>query len=1152
MINKTFLLEKVLDLADKLRKDDGRKAVSSNYFILAFLNFCDKADSSIAADEAIMQEVIDTKDLFVTYHFQMENAVQKISEALKDPEYSSAMDEILFKKLVFSVETLAMRSKAENLSTSDYMAKVLSEPTKIIDSLLDKESDEMGTFVQEMIDTLKAEDAAEDKEEAEAQNTDISKGSVNAETDTEKDNTFNVSELVKSTQKIRKELLESVFGQDQAINTFVAGYFQSELMAEARKDSKKPQATFLFAGPPGVGKTFLAEKTAEAVGLPFKRFDMSEYSNGGVPVLCGSESFYKNSAPGTLTDFAAKNPHCIILFDEIEKAGFDVIQLFLQVLDAGRLKDAYTQKEVPFTRAIMIFTTNVGKNLYNDPTVTNLSALPRKAVLSAISSDVGPRGVPLFPAAICSRFASGNVIMFNRLGARDLFTIAKRTLLQNASALESSLGITIDVDDKVATAIILSEGKNVDARTVKGRANNFFYEELYELFRLLGKEKNTSSIDKLNRINIKVSFEGDSKKLSGMFVNERKPEVLVFADGNMAKETVAKLEGLVCHVASNLEDAKNILFNNDISIVLCDVKCGAHDNLRNLLNLDDLDSEGRRFITYVTASHSLPVYLIQHKENEITQEEFLSFTTIGVSDILATSAKKNSFSSQVLFLCDVAYQQENMLKLARESKVLTYKTSQTVTKSKKTADIYLFELKTVLAKDTGDPNRILDSASKPTLRFDDVIGAEDAKQELAYFVDYLKNPVKFLRKGVRVPKGILLYGPPGTGKTLLAKAMAGESDVTFLVAEGNQFLKKYVGEGPEAIHSLFASARRYAPSIIFIDEIDSIGANRSSADGSSKASADVLTALLTEMDGFNVDTAKPVFVLAATNYEIKPNTPRSLDPALLRRFDRKIYVDLPNKEERKKYLLMKISKYSSVSLSEEQIDNIALRSTGMSLAELESVFEMALRSAIRSQNGIVTDEAFEEAFESFNNGEKKQWKAEELERTARHEAGHALLCWLSGQKPTYVTVVARGDHGGYVQHANSEDKGSYTKSELLDRIRISLAGRAAEIVYYGEDGGISTGASGDLYSATRTAEHMICTYGMDGSVGLSYISTDAIGVSGELRNKVNSILADELKNAVELISKNKAAIDAMTAVLIEKNHLKENEIDEVFKATALI
>ena len=382
--------------------------------------------------------------------------------------------------------------------------------------------------------------------------------------------------------------------------------------------------------------------------------------------------------------------------------------------------------------------------------------------------------------------------------------------------------------------------------------------------------------------------------------------------------------------------------------------------------------------------------------------------------------------------------------------------------------------------------------------------------------------------------------------------MAGESDVTFLVAEGNQFLKKYVGEGPEAIHSLFASARRYAPSIIFIDEIDSIGANRSSADGSSKASADVLTALLTEMDGFNVDTAKPVFVLAATNYEIKPNTPRSLDPALLRRFDRKIYVDLPNKEERKKYLLMKISKYSSVSLSEEQIDNIALRSTGMSLAELESVFEMALRSAIRSQNGIVTDEAFEEAFESFNNGEKKQWKAEELERTARHEAGHALLCWLSGQKPTYVTVVARGDHGGYVQHANSEDKGSYTKSELLDRIRISLAGRAAEIVYYGEDGGISTGASGDLYSATRTAEHMICTYGMDGSVGLSYISTDAIGVSGELRNKVNSILADELKNAVELISKNKAAIDAMTAVLIEKNHLKENEIDEVFKATALI
>ena len=226
----------------------------------------------------------------------------------------------------------------------------------------------------------------------------------------------------------------------------------------------------------------------------------------------------------------------------------------------------------------------------------------------------------------------------------------------------------------------------------------------------------------------------------------------------------------------------------------------------------------------------------------------------------------------------------------------------------------------------------------------------------------------------------------------------------------------------------------------------------------------------------------------------------------------------------------------------------------MSLAELESVFEMALRSAIRSESGIVGDAEFEEAFETFNSGEKREWSPEGLKRTARHEAGHALVCWMSGEKPSYLTVVARGDHGGYMQHAGNENKGVYTRGELLWRIRTSLAGRAAETVYYGADGGISTGASGDLYSATRLAEQMVCRYGMDESVGLSYVDhaelTSANG--GYIRDRVNDILSTELQEAVRIIGANTAAIDAIVDALMEKNHLKQNEIDEIFKRTAKV
>ena len=399
---------------------------------------------------------------------------------------------------------------------------------------------------------------------------------------------------------------------------------------------------------------------------------------------------------------------------------------------------------------------------------------------------------------------------------------------------------------------------------------------------------------------------------------------------------------------------------------------------------------------------------------------------------------------------------------------------------------------------------------------------------------------------MRAPKGILLYGPPGTGKTMLAKAMAGESDVTFLTAEGNQFLKRYVGEGPEAVHALFRTARKYAPAILFVDEIDAIGKTREGADADH--TADILTAFLTEMDGFHTDTARPVFVLAATNYSLDGESRRTLDPALIRRFDRRIFVDLPSKSERKEFLLSLVKKNPSLSLSDGALESIAMRGVGMSLADLSQIFEMALRSAIRT-GGAVTDASLDEAFETYTCGEEKKFSPEYLLSVARHEAGHALLCYTGGEVPAYVTVVARGDHGGYMQYESNEEKGSYTKAELCARIRTSLGGRAAEIVYYGETDGLSTGASGDLASATRTAERMLCELGMDEEFGLAVCTgTDRQALYPSLRARVNGILTAELRAAVDLIGKNRAAIDALVAALLDKNHLRSEEIRAIFEA----
>lgn len=492
-----------------------------------------------------------------------------------------------------------------------------------------------------------------------------------------------------------------------------------------------------------------------------------------------------------------------------------------------------------------------------------------------------------------------------------------------------------------------------------------------------------------------------------------------------------------------------------------------------------------------------------------------------------------------------------MAALAKANKLVSFETAQSIKNRGKTAEIKLFDFEMEVAIDAEDSKNILSNVSKPDVRFDQVIGAEDAKKELQYFVEYLRNPKKYLGTGVSAPRGVLLYGPPGTGKTMLAKAMANESDVTFITAEGNQFVNKIQGEGRDRVKDLFRTARKYAPSIIFIDEIDAIAKERRGGSNSADLEAS-LTAFLTEMDGFKNDTTKPVFVLAATNFDVEPGTDKSLDPALMRRFDRRVYIDLPTKEERIRYIRMKLAEKTAFELSDDKISNIATRSTGMSLAELESVIELSLRSAIRDGNLKVTDEIFEEAFETFNGGEAKKWDASELERTARHEAGHAFLCWQSGETPSYVTIVARGDHGGYMLHADSEDKGFYTKDELLAKIRTALGGRAAEIVYYGEKDGISTGARGDLVYATNTAQHIICTYGMDEKFGLAVIDQQAARtgeLSSEVHDAVKKILADELHDAVKQIEANKAAIDALVEKLLSENHLTGDAIKEVFEKT---
>ncbi|MDP4088256.1 MAG: AAA family ATPase [Bacillota bacterium] len=985
-------------------------------------------------------------------------------------------------------------------------------------------------------------------------------------------------ELTRRIRQMRYTLLSNVHGQDHVVHAFAEGMFSSEVLAAADEKRKRPRAIFVFAGPPGVGKTFLAEQAAEALAIPYKRFDMSSYADHQQYMdLVGFAPSYKDAKPGTLTGFVKENPHSILLFDEIEKAHLNTIHLFLQILDAGSLNDKFLDTDVSFKDTIIIFTSNAGRSLYEGDKKQNAAGIPRKTLLNALETEKNPQtGQPFFPAAICSRMATGWPLMFSHLEAHDLEKISAGEFNRFCGLLEKQYGIKADADELVAATLLFSEGGQADARTLRAQTELFFKNEIFKLCRLFNESSFGSALSSLSNIHFKVETENLPEDVVPLFKNSEKVELLLFTDTVFAEQCRSMMPGYIIHNTRDSDEALKLAGERDIRLILLDINDPGNagfdpDATRFRLDEPAKEKEGtmfafdnvpmgagtlhkgtRFFRDMRERLPEIPIYLLESSRFKIDSELEMSFVRAGARGKLHQPSRDfGVFADDISNICRQLYLQKAAARLSVERKVLYYETVPLFSKDKRTVTIRLRDLSLKRALSADDSGEVLDDVEKPKVCFEDVIGAGDAKEELMFFINYLKNPKKFSAQGLKPPKGVLLYGPPGTGKTLLAKAMAGESDVAFIPAVASAFVTKYQGSGPESVRALFKRARRYAPVIIFIDEIDAVGRARGDSN-SSHGEEMALNALLTEMDGFSVDPKRPVFVLAATNFEVEEGRGGmgTIDAALARRFDRKIRVDLPNKADRGKYITMMLKKRKGCEVTRGMIERLAGRSTGMSLANLESVIETASRMAAKKSSAL-TDEILEEAFELSRHGEKKDWGYEYLERVARHESGHAFMCFMAGSTPSYLTIVARGDHGGYMEHANDEGSPLKTREELLGRIRTSLGGRAAEIAYYGEKDGISSGASGDLQSATQIARAMICSYGMDEVFGPAVLSDEEATrgpLAAKITERISQIVREELDISIKIISESKVRIDKLVSRLMEKNKLTREEIEEALKA----
>lgn len=1020
----------------------------------------------------------------------------------------------------------------------------------------------------------------------------VTGGSPNEACNDEAARPLSLGLLTQRLRALRQDLLHKVFGQDHAVHQFVDGLFSVEVVASADSQRRAPAGLFVFAGPPGVGKTYLAELGASTLDRPFKRFDMSSYAEGHESAtLTGSAPVYKGAQAGILTGFVQRYPNALLLFDEIEKAHYSTIQLFLQILDAGHLQDKFTEQEVAFRDTVVIFTTNVGRRLYENENAAGVhqanAAFHRGTILDALRTEVDPHTrAPFFPAAICSRMATGHPILFNRLRVDDLVRIVRTELARVAALMQRQHGQVYEFADEVALALVMREGAQTDARTIKSQAASFLKNEVFKACQLFADERVDSAFETIETVKVEIDANHAGAPARKLFWELHRPSVLYIGDVVVGQIFSQIARGVDWLLATTPDQVFDLLVKLPVDFVLIDLEvkeppkadgismsAAYHDISaetampvgETVLLFDHAPLAARRYATgqqLLSVLHErmpeTPVYLHSVMAPALAlgsavDEELLIAcvrgggargvirTVMDIAKDIDVEVQGAALSREIGRVVTGLRREKMAAELAANNQVVSFETAPAFMEAEACLRIRCRNFRLTRAVRSADAGALVSDMERPATRFENVFGANAAKEALGFIRDWLRDPKKYAAAGVEPPRGVLLTGPPGTGKTMLARSLAGESDCAFLSEAATGFVTRYQGSGPEAIRDLFARARRYSPSIVFIDEIDAIGGNRAEVKaghvGHSESLA--LNQLLVEMDGFGKPTARPVIVIAATNRV------ETLDPALLRRFSRSIEVELPTRSEREQYLRYRLAAKAQHEVSEAMIVRLAAQGQGMSVADLERILAQASVMTLENR-GVMSDAIIAEAFERVTMGEAKA--GSDALRTARHEAGHALIMCATNNPPIYVTIVGRGSFGGYAALEDKEERRSRTKSDLEDHICQLLGGREAERLYYGEHAGASTGPSNDLERATAVAEAMVYDYGMSADIGFVKIQRRTVlpaDLAGRGHAAVVGIIQGQSERAQKLLAEHREGLDRVVGALMEKGRLLQQELVEL-------
>ena len=578
-------------------------------------------------------------------------------------------------------------------------------------------------------------------------------------------------------------------------------------------------------------------------------------------------------------------------------------------------------------------------------------------------------------------------------------------------------------------------------------------------------------------------------------------------------------------------------------------------------------------IILLVALIGLSIYLMQNKEKEKEDENTLAYTDL-IKEISAGNIEKIEMQTgsttvkvkirneeeektaivpnteSFITLVQSKVEEGNEIELIQKPRSFISQIPSFIISFLPTAIMLALFIMIFKMQGLSEKGKVYDETERKTkITFDDVAGLDEEKEEMKEIVDFLKKPEKYTKMGARVPKGVLLYGKPGTGKTLIAKAIAGEADVPFISMSGSEFIEMFAGLGASRVRKLFEKARKLAPCIVFIDEIDAIGSRRTSNSGAETENNQTLNQLLVEMDGFGSE--ETIIVLAATN------RPEMLDKALLRpgRFDRRITIPTPDLKGRLE--ILKIHSKDKRLADDVNLESIAEDTAGFTGAELENILNEAAIVATKNKHEDIENEDIEEAVKKVTVGlEKRERKYSEKDKrlTAYHEAGHAVV---SRYLPTQtnvkeISIIPRGVAGGYTMYKSDEDKYYISKTEMEEKLVALLGGRAAEKLVLND---ISTGASNDIEVATKIARDMVTKYGMSDNLGpIDFQGKEPYemqmfgeNIGDKIGLEVKELINTAYNRAISLLQEHRDKLDAIAEELLKHEKINEEKFDEFFR-----